>query len=391
MRVVVSCSGKFHAFALVEQLEKNGVEVTFFTSYSSIANPFFIRFAKRIDKEIINPKSIKTNIIFAILLKIFRRSPQVVNNLFDLWVSRNLRKLNADVFIGWSGMSLNSIKVAKSKGWTTVLERGSTHIEFQNQILKEEYTKRGKFFSIDRNTISKELNEYALSDAIVIPSKFVEKTFLDKGVNQKKLFVNHFGASSFFKKRNARKDECFRVLYLGTLSIRKGAYYLFEAIQELKSLDIEFWFIGKIDNEVTDLYNILKKLPNVKFFGHVDHYKLNDLIEKCSVAIHPSLEEGQSMVINQVMKVGVPFIATPNSGAEELITHLKTGIIVEPKSTMVLSKAISNLFNNRDKLRKLTDNVAEMGIIENSWDAYGARYLVTINTIYMVDSQSSIF
>lgn len=159
------------------------------------------------------------------------------------------------------------------------------------------------------------------------------------------------------------------------MSIRKGAYYLFEAIQELKGLDLEFWIIGKIDNEVTDLYEILKKLPNVKFFGHVDHYKLKDLIEKCSVAIHPSLEEGQSMVINQVMKVGVPFIATPNSGAEELVTHLKTGIIVDPKSTMALSKAISNLFNNRDKLRTLTDNVAEMGVIENSWEAYGERYL----------------
>lgn len=375
MRVVVSCSGKFHAFALVEQLEKNGVEVVFFTTYSSIVNPFFLRFAKRIDKEIISRQSIKTNILLAILLKLFRRSPQFVNNLFDLWVSRKLGKLDADIFIGWSGMALNSIKVAKSKGWKTILERGSTHIEFQNEILKKEYEIRGKIFSIDSATISKELNEYTVADFITIPSGFVKKTFLQKGIIEKKLFVNHFGASSFFQKRNTRKDDCFRVLYLGTFSIRKGAYYLFEAIQELKSLDMEFWFIGKIDTEVIELYEVLKKLPNVKFFGHVNHYELNSFIEKCSVAVHPSLEEGQSMVINQVMKVGVPFIATPNSGAEELITHLKTGIIIEPKSTIELSKAISNLYNNRADLRKLTENVEGMALIENSWEAYGVRYL----------------
>ena len=375
MRVVVSCSGKFHAFALVEQLEKNGVEVIFFTTYSSIVNPFFRRFAKRIDKEIINPKSIKTNIILAILLKLYRRRPQFVNNVFDLWVSKKLRKLDADIFIGWSGMSLNSIKVAKSMGWKTILERGSTHIEFQNEILKKEYEIRGKIFSIESATISKELDEYTLADFITIPSKFVQKTFVQKGMIEKKLFVNHFGASSFFQKRNTRKDDCFRVLYLGTFSIRKGAYYLFEAIQELKSLDLEFWFIGKIDTEVIELYEVLKKLPNVKFFGHVNHYELNDLIKKCSVAIHPSLEEGQSMVINQVMKVGVPFIATPNSGAEELVTHLKTGIIIKPRSTVELSKAISNLYNNREDLQKLTENVEVMELIENSWEAYGERYL----------------
>ena len=375
MRVVVSCSGKFHAFALVEQLEKNGVEVIFLTTYSSIVNPFFRGFAKRIDKERINPKSIKTNIILAILLKLYQRSPQFVNNLFDLWVSKKLRKLDADIFIGWSGMSLNSIKVAKSKGWKTILERGSTHIEFQNEILKKEYEIRGKIFSIERATISKELDEYTLADFITIPSKFVKKTFEDKGIIEKKLFVNHFGASHFFSLRKEQTINQFIVLYLGTFSIRKGAYYLTEAIKKMKNEEIEFWFIGNVDSDVHDLKVDLMKFNNVKFFGHVNHYELSDYIEKCSVAIHPSLEEGQSMVINQVMKVGVPFIATPNSGAEELIIHNENGIIIPEKCSEAIFNSTLSLKNNNLKLMNLTKRVRQMQISDNSWEAYGKRYI----------------
>ena len=375
MRVVVSCSGKFHAFALVEQLEKNGIDVMFFTSYSSLVNPFVKIFAKRIDKEEISPKSIQTNVLIAFALKIFRKRPQIANNLFDFWVSRSIRKLDADIFIGWSGMSLDSIKVAKRKGWKTILERGSSHIEFQNDVLKEEYLKRGMVFSIDQKTISKEIKEYSIVDTITIPSSFVGRTFLEKGVPKEKLFMNHFGASHFFSPREEQIIDQFIVLYMGTFSIRKGAYYLTEAIEKLKNEEIEFWFIGNVDFDVQDLKVRLMKYENVKFFGHVNHYELSGYIEKCSVAVHPSLEEGQSMVINQIMKVGVPFIATPNSGAEELIAHNENGIIIPAKSSEAISNSILSLKNSNLKLLNLTRKVRQMPISHNSWEAYGKRYI----------------
>jgi glycosyltransferase involved in cell wall biosynthesis len=380
MRVVVSCSGKFHAFALVEQLQKNGVDVVFFTSYSSIVNSFFKIIARRQDREVIDPKSIRTNLIIAFAIKLFRSKPQVANDLFDKWVSSKIKKMNADIFIGWSGMSLKTLEVAKGKGWKTILERGSTHIGFQNEILKVEYLKRGIEFSIDQKTISKEIMEYSLVDKITIPSGFVELTFKNKGFDKNKLFVNHFGASQFFIKRKDANTTKFRLLYLGTFSIRKGAYYLFDAINELVKYNIEFWFIGKTEPEVTHLMIELKKLEAVKFFGHVNHYELNSLIEQCSIAVHPSLEEGQSMVINQVMKVGVPFIATPNSGAEELVVNNLNGVIIEPKSSEAIVDAILDLYLNREKLKFLTRNVEEMNLVDNSWDSYGKRYVEMISS-----------
>ena len=43
----------------------------------------------------------------------------------------------ADLFIGWSGSSINSIRKAKSLGMTNVVEIGSSHILFQKEILEK--------------------------------------------------------------------------------------------------------------------------------------------------------------------------------------------------------------------------------------------------------------
>jgi glycosyltransferase involved in cell wall biosynthesis len=375
MKVIVSCSGKFHAFNLVEELQRNGIEVLFFTSYSSNKNRFLKYFTKRRDKELIDNKNIKTNIFVAFALKIFSRNPQFVNNFFDIWVSRKIQKLDADWFIGWSSMSENSIKVAKSKGIKTILERGSTHILFQNNILQQEYKIRGRYFEIDKKTISKEIIEYSIVDLIAVPSRFVKKTFLDNGVDANKIFVNQFGASKYFFFDKSNTNFNFRVLYLGTFSIRKGAYYLYEAIKNIKQLNIEFWFIGKVEQEVVFLFNELKNMDNVTFFGHINHYDLNSLINQCSVAIHPSIEEGQSMVINQVMQCGVPYIATPNSGAEEVIINEFNGIIIPAMSSSSISGAIVNLYSKPLLLKRLSSNIMQTTIKEITWESYAKRYI----------------
>jgi glycosyltransferase involved in cell wall biosynthesis len=380
MKVIVSCSGKFHAFALVEQLEKLGVDVVFFTLYSSKKNTIFKNIVRRVDKENINISSIKTNIFIAILSKFFRGKPQFSNDLFDKWVARKIKKLDADIFIGWSGMSLNSIQIAKSKGWSTILERGSTHIEFQNEILSKEYKKRHINFQIQAKTIHKELLEYGLVDWLTVPSQFVKSTFLKKGFLEEQLFVNSFGASSHFLKTTKIQKDPFRVLYLGTFSIRKGAFYLSEAIEKLIDQNIEFWFVGSISEETLILKKELSKNSRVKFFGHRNHYELSEIIRECSVAIHPSLEEGQSMVLNQVMKVGVPFIATANSGGEELITHMENGLIIETANSCAISDAILKLKEDDNLYNIIIDNLRKMNSLDNSWDEYGIRYFNFLKT-----------
>ena len=170
MKVIISCGGKFHAFHLAEQLDKRGYLHKLLTSFYSQKRGFLPEFRK--DGEKIAPSKVITNIIPELIVKGLRRVP-LINDLinwdyysleiFDNWASNQIDK--CDLFVGWSGYSLQSLRKAKSLGAVTVIERCSSHISFQKEILEEEYCKFGiKIKPVCARVIKKELYEYQEAD-----------------------------------------------------------------------------------------------------------------------------------------------------------------------------------------------------------------------------------
>ena len=73
----------------------------------------------------------------------------------------------------------------REKNKIYICERTSTHIDYQNNILDEEYSNLGlKFHKIDNWYIEREKQEYAESNIILVPSAFVKSTF-EKNILQK--------------------------------------------------------------------------------------------------------------------------------------------------------------------------------------------------------------
>ena len=94
---------------------KNGLDILF-TTYAYSKNTIARKFVKRIDKELIPVDKIRTFILLAFPMVLFRKYAHAWNNLFDKWVARNLKNNKSKVFIGWSGMSLHSIHKSKEGG-----------------------------------------------------------------------------------------------------------------------------------------------------------------------------------------------------------------------------------------------------------------------------------
>src|SRR5665213_2632643 len=158
--VTIAGSTKLWAFQLAEQMEKHGLLDELITSYAYSKNTFARRFIRRIDKENIPVSKIKTNLLLALPIGAFRNKSYWWNILFDRWVAWKLRKSQSKIFIGWIGMSLHSIRAAKKRGMITIVERGSSHILTQNNILHEEYKRFNKSFSINASLIKREIKEY---------------------------------------------------------------------------------------------------------------------------------------------------------------------------------------------------------------------------------------
>jgi len=374
--VTISCAGKLHAFSLAEQLSAHHLLDAFYTSYAYQKNTWLRGMAKRTDKEVIPVEKIRTSSPLAFPMKLWPAQAFIWNDLFDRWVAWNINQEKSRVFIGWSGMSLRTIKRAKSAGKITIVERGSAHILYQNEILKEEYGRFGIRFSIDQRVINKELQEYEAADYISIPSRFVYDSFVKHGIAPAKLLKNMYGASDFFTvKQQPEEKQKFIIVYLGKLSIQKGIVYLLEALHKagIGEQDYEAWFIGGIDDELKETIAKFKK-PNWTFFGHVDHYKLPELLNQCSIAVQPSLQDGMGMVIPQCLACGVPVIASENCGGAEIIIPGKTGYVVPVRSPEGIADAILQVFHDRPRLAEMKHAAVESVKSGLSWVDYGNRY-----------------
>ncbi|MBO6517688.1 MAG: glycosyltransferase family 4 protein [Bacteroidia bacterium] len=383
MKVIVSCSTKFHAFALAEQLQRHGMLAGLYTSYAFQRNRWFRKLAKRVDKEQIDPSNINTAIWLAIPIKLFPKFSHLWNSIFDLWVARKIKRSDADIFIGWSGMSLNAIKAAKKKGMITILERGSSHISYQKEILNKEYAKYNLPLIQNDQVERKEIIEYREVDHISIPSSFVRNSFERKEVDQAKLIQNPYGTSSHFRPvQTERNDQKFRILYLGSLMVRKGLPYMFEAVKNLSipKEDYEVIFVGRVQEEVR-LIAEAQKEDNWKFLGHMDHYSLSEVISTCDVAIHPSLEEGLSMVIPQIMSCGIPVIATTNTGGMDIIDDGKNGFIVPIRNPKAIAEKIELLQQDKDLLNSFRQSLGQ-NQMQYTWEAYGDRYANNLKQLH---------
>lgn len=371
--VNVSCSTKFHAFALAEQLAKNSMLGQLFTVYHARKNPLIGLLNNRRDPELIPLEKIHTFPALAPLFRL-RKDAYKNNRLFDSLVSqRNRKQPDYSAFIGWSGMSYESLMVAKKNGKLCVLERGSCHISHQLQLLREEYDSLGLKFIGDDRVEQQELTEYQIADFITVPSQFAKKSFLDRGFSESKIFVNNFGASSFFSPA-APKNKKFTILYLGALTVQKGLVHLFRALQLLNwhTSDYEVWFIGRVSAEVAEIAKEYRK-PNWLFLGHVNHFELAEKISRCSVMVHPSIQEGLSMVIPQVLSCGVPVIATTNTGGEDLIDDGVNGFIVPIRSPEFIVDRLQLLFQNPAALNSMAAAALSRSKV-GSWTEYGNRY-----------------
>lgn len=382
--VTISASTKLWAFAMAEQFEKHGMLDELITTFAYSKNTFARRFIKRIDKEEIPLDKIETNLFLALPIGLFRQFPHIWNEYFDRWVAGKL-KPGSKVFIGWSGMSLHSIRRAKELGMITILERGSSHIEIQHEILQDEYTRFGKKFSIHPSVIKKELLEYEEADYIAVPSTFVKDSFIKKGISEKKIFLNPYGANrSFIRKTQAVRDSRakFRIVYMGTLSIRKGLIYLFQALASLQipEKDFEVVFLGSIESDMKPTIAKYKK-SNWRFVGHVDYYSLPDYLVKCDIGIQPSLEEGLSMVIPQMMACGVPVVITPNTGGQNIIRDGENGLVVPVRDPAAIADKLEWAFHHPDLLKEMKEKASDSISNEFTWDAYGNRYSSFLQSI----------
>ena len=189
-----------------------------------------------------------------------------------------------------------------------------------------------------------------INDGLIVVSEYSKQDLINvAGVNDSKIQVIHNGIdlrsltniAHVLKQANKYIFAC-----VGHLTIEKGHVYLINAIASLKDHDFECWIIGDgglrgaLEQQVIDNSDEKK----IIFLGH--RHDVNVLLQQVDSVILPSINENLPISILEALALKKPVIASDIGGIAELIVHEESGILVPPKDSEKLAKAMLQLYND---------------------------------------------
>ena len=373
MNVIVSVHGRFHAFELAAGLHRQNVLTELLTTYPGFA-------VKRITGVDLPVKS-------AWWIEAGRRlantsfDPVTLASAFGRFTANHLTE-SADLLVGWSSATLEALKPARASGMNVIIERGSTHIVHQTEVLMKAYADHGHTFTeTSPAIIEREEVEYNEADAIAVPSTFAKRTFIERGFPDKKLIVNPYGVDllRFSPTTEVPNHRTIRILFVGQVSIRKGVPDLITAFAQLCD-KTELLLVGPIEPIMQKLLSTMP-MERVQVRGAVPAEALPDIYREADIFCLPSLEEGLPLVLLQAMASGLPIAATPETGAEDIIADGKEGRIVSANNHEALHGILEAMVSDAEE-RHAMGQAARAKVKDSwSWNDYVDRAMTSYQAL----------
>ena len=302
-----------------------------------------------------------------------QRLARMIDHEFDRWASH--RMVPADITHAVAGLGLRQRRAAKQRFDTlTVCDCGTTHIRYHQASQDAEHERwNADPVPWDAKSVEGFELEYDECDLIVVPSKFAYQTFRDQGIPAEKLAYVPYGVDTDVYRPEPKSDNVFRILFVGTLSIRKGLPYLLEAVAALKWRDAELTLRGSETPESKRLLGAYRGSIPISLVPPQPRARLKDLYSNASVLVLPSVEDAFGLVIGQALACGTPVIATTNTGGPDVIDEGRSGLIIPPRDSRALRDALTRLHDDPSLLATMRTEARRSVEATRGWGQYGER------------------
>lgn len=366
--VSISVSGVFHAPHLAREVSRRG-----HLRQLIVGHPKWLGsrpgYPVRALRPAIRPLIFSNRLPSAISLNIQRMSRMHALDRFDQSASRMLSS-RSDVVTAWSGSAARTLSKAKRNGQVAALERGSTHIVTQKDILLREHDLFGfRTANVpDDRTIEAELAEYEIADRIFVPSQFAYRSFIAHGITADKLALCPYGVDSNLFRPLRPPPRKFVITHVGAISAQKGVHHLLQAVEELDLPGTEVRLYGVVAPEMLPILE--RHRERLAHVGRVTKDVLVQALNDSSVMVLASVQEGLAMVLGEAMACGRPVICSDSTGGEDLVDHGRTGFVFPSGSVGDLKESLVQLHGNRD-LQLEMGEAARSSAEGVTWERYG--------------------
>jgi hypothetical protein len=198
--------------------------------------------------------------------------------------------------------------------------------------------------------------EWAAADLVLVNSNWSREALVRQGVPAGKIIVIPLAI-------DLASNHCFvpvnpvgplRVLWLGSVILRKGIQYLVEAARLLQKQTIEFLLAGPVGVSAEAVRSFP---PNMKILGRITRDRLGEVYQQAHVFVLPTISDGFAITQLEAMSHALPVITTPNCG--EVVTDGTDGFIVPARDSQALADALARLNDDRKLLVEMSRNAMQ--------------------------------
>jgi glycosyltransferase involved in cell wall biosynthesis len=246
-------------------------------------------------------------------------------------------------------------------------------------ILREE---RARFPGIERQDreewvwrgIERDRAQWALADLVLAPAEHSQQAIRELGGDAARIERVPYGVSERWLETQPM-PEPGRVLFVGSVGLRKGTHYLAAAARRLKARGVpcEVVVAGPFDPQAIER----PEFHGPTYLGSIPRSEVQDAFLRADLFVHPSLAEGCPIASLEALACGLPIVATPNAGT--VIADGEAGFLVPIRDAEALADRIERLVTDR-ALRQQMSNAAREQARTVTWSAYRERLVQAIES-----------
>lgn len=256
-----------------------------------------------------------------------------------------------------------------------VLDRSSTHIRWQRNVLREEFQMLTQQGILDprweppypsEEACLKQTIEYRFAH-VVVPEAHAQSTFEGSFTRSLSVVPTGVDAARFAVPNRVPDTRQLRVLFSGHNWFRKGMLYLWMAARSLEDRRrFEFRYDFNLGTTTPPPFRLPRLVSTDYSFTNYPS-GLDDVYPLIDVAVLPTLEDSLPLSVDEAMAASIPVITTPNAGSR--VVDGKSGFIVPIRDWKSIATHLEYFRDNPGEVVRMGKEARAVAE-RTTWNAY---------------------
>ncbi len=261
-----------------------------------------------------------------------------------------------DHFFGFSTNCLETLEMLRHRRVLTIVDQVDPGVIEEDLVLEEARRWPGWANApgrLPKSFWNRVKAEWDIADLVLVNSQWSQEALLQQGVPRQKIIVVPLALDLVPDSLTepVRAVGNLKVLWLGSVTLRKGIQYLVEAARRLQDQKIEFLLAGPLE---VSQHAVQSFPPNMKLLGRVTRDAVGQVYRQAHLFVLPTISDGFAITQLEAMAHGLPVVTTPNCG--RVVTDGLDGLIVPARDSQALADVMARLDADRSLLQAMSRN-----------------------------------